>query len=126
MEERMSTAAPSPFSGKIAVITGSAIGIGYEIAREFAQAGAQVAINSRDEQRASEAARSLQGEGGRVVGIQADVSSPEGARKLIESAVSQLGGIDILVNNAGISMIAPPDRLDPAHWDRAVEANVSG
>jgi 3-oxoacyl-[acyl-carrier protein] reductase len=126
MEERMSTAMSSPFSGKIVVITGSAIGIGYEIAREFSRAGAHVVINSRNEQRVEEAARVLRGEGGRVIGIQADVSSAEGARSLIEGAASQLGGIDILVNNAGISMIAPADELDPADWDRAIQTNLSG
>lgn len=122
----MSTEGTSPFSGKVAVITGSAIGIGNEIAREFARAGAHVVINSRNEQRVREAARSLQGEGGRVIGIQADVADPEGARILIEGAVSQLGGVDILINNAGISMIARADQLDPADWDRAIQTNLSG
>jgi 3-oxoacyl-[acyl-carrier protein] reductase len=126
MEELMSAAESSPFSGKVAVITGSAGGIGNEIAREFVRAGADVVLNSRDEQRAAEAARTLQGESGRVIGIQADVSSPEGARKLIEGAVSQFGGVDILINNAGISMIAPADQLDPADWDRAIRTNLSG
>jgi len=122
----MSTEGSSPFAGKVAVITGSSAGIGYEIARELLQAGARVVINSRSEERARESARSLDAEGRRAVGVGADVSSPEDAGRLIARTVAAFGGLDILVNNAGISMIAPAERLDPRDWERAIQTNLCG
>jgi 3-oxoacyl-[acyl-carrier protein] reductase len=114
------------FADKVVVITGSSAGIGFEIAREFLDAGARVVLNSRHESRAREAARSLDPEEKRAMGVGADVAGYEGARQLVDRAAATFGGLDILINNAGISMIAPSDQLDPGEWERAIHTNLCG
>jgi 3-oxoacyl-[acyl-carrier protein] reductase len=116
----------SPFSGKVAVVTGSSSGIGLEVARHFGAAGARVVTNSRATERAQAAAKTIEDEGGTAVGVSADLRSYQGAQQLIRGATDAFGGVDILVNNAGISMIARSDELDPAEWERAIATNLSG
>jgi 3-oxoacyl-[acyl-carrier protein] reductase len=123
----MSTEPASDFAGKVAIITGSSAGIGYEVARELARAGAHVVINSRDLDRAQQSARTLENEtGSRSIGVAANIADYDDACRLIDAAVSTFGGLDILVNNAGISMIGPSEKLDPKDWDRAIQTNLCG
>jgi 3-oxoacyl-[acyl-carrier protein] reductase len=122
----MSADQAGPFSGKVAVVTGSSSGIGLEIAQQFAAAGAQVVTNGRTAGRARDAARTITEAGGTAVGVGADVRGFDGAQQLMTAATDAFGGVDILVNNAGISMIARSDELDPAEWERAIATNLSG
>ena len=122
----MSVDHAGPFSGKVAVITGSSSGIGLEVAQQFAAAGARVVTNGRTAERAQAAAQEIEGAGGTAVGISADLRTFDGAQQLISGAIDAFGGVDILVNNAGISMIARADELDPAEWERAIATNLSG
>jgi 3-oxoacyl-[acyl-carrier protein] reductase len=114
------------FSGKVAVVTGSTSGIGLEIAKRFAAAGAKVVTNGRTQERAEAAAKEIRDAGGTAAAVGADLRSFDGAKILVGGAVSAFGGADILVNNAGISMIAPSGELDPAEWERAIATNLSG
>jgi 3-oxoacyl-[acyl-carrier protein] reductase len=122
----MSVDHAGPFSGKVAVITGSSSGIGLEVAQQFAAAGARVVTNGRTAERAQAAAQEIEAAGGTAVGISADLRTFDGAQQLISGAIDAFGGVDILVNNAGISMIARADELDPAEWERAIATNLSG
>jgi 3-oxoacyl-[acyl-carrier protein] reductase len=115
-----------PFSGKVAVVTGSSSGIGFEVARHFGSSGAKVVTNGRTAERAQAAARTIADAGGTAVGVGADLSRYEGAEQLIRGAIDAFGGVDILVNSAGISMIARADELDPAEWERAIAIDLSG
>lgn len=114
------------FAGKVVVVTGSSVGIGLEIARRFGAAGAAVVTNGRVAERAHRAAEQIRDDGGRAVGVEADVRTAEGAQRLIGAALEAFGGLDILVNNAGISMIAKAEALDPTDWDRAIQTDLSG
>jgi NAD(P)-dependent dehydrogenase (short-subunit alcohol dehydrogenase family) len=89
--------------GKVALITGSASGIGLAIALRLAGAGAAIALTSRDATRGQQAERRLRDSGANACFIPADVSREEQVRMLIEATVAKLGGLDILVNNAGPS-----------------------
>lgn len=122
----MSAEAVPNFADKVAIVTGSSAGIGYEIAKVFAEAGAKVVLNSRAAERAQQAAASLQAGGATAIGVAADVTDPAQAQRLVDQAVAAFGGVDILVNNAGISMIASAEALDPAEWQRAINTNLSG
>jgi len=103
--------------GKNALVTGASKGIGRAIARELAQAGASVVIGYRSGQEEAEAlADEL---GGRAV--QADVSSPEDAARL----VSEAGDVDVLVNNAGVTRDGLLARMSDDDWRTVVDTNLS-
>jgi NAD(P)-dependent dehydrogenase (short-subunit alcohol dehydrogenase family) len=87
-------------AGKVAVVTGAAIGIGRAIAAELGAAGAKVVV--ADVRGAEDAAASLADAGTDAVGVTADVTSPEALDALAAAAADAFGGTDILVNNAGI------------------------
>jgi 3-oxoacyl-[acyl-carrier protein] reductase len=103
--------------GKLALVTGASKGIGRAIAEELARAGASVVVGyrtGRDE--AEELASTI---GGRAV--QADVSSPEDARRLVEEA----GDVDVLVNNAGLTRDGVLARMPDDDWREVIETNLS-
>jgi len=89
------------FTDKIVLVTGGSRGIGREIAKQFAEKGAKVAVHYNSNQTAAEETmESLKGESHMIV--QANMDDAEGIRKMVDMVVKQLGGIDILINNAGI------------------------
>jgi 3-oxoacyl-[acyl-carrier protein] reductase len=103
--------------GKLALVTGASKGIGRAIATEFAEAGAIVVVGYRTGQDEAEAlAKEI---GGRA--IQADVSSPEDARRLIDEA----GDIDVLVNNAGLTRDGLLARMSDDDWRMVIDTNLS-
>jgi 3-oxoacyl-[acyl-carrier protein] reductase len=103
--------------GKTALVTGASRGIGRAIAAELAAAGASVVVGYRSGQ---EEAESLAAEiGGRAV--QADVSNPEDARRLVEEA----GDLDILVNNAGLTRDGLLARMSDEDWRTVIDTNLS-
>lgn len=105
-------------SGKTAVVTGSTQGIGLAIARRLAEAGADVVINGRNEERVSQAVASLSGL--TVQGVAADVTTAEGAQALVDAA----GAVDILVNNLGVFGSTPALEISDDEWRRFFEVNV--
>ena len=103
--------------GKSALVTGASRGIGRAIAAELAAAGASVVVGYRSGQEEAEAlAKEL---GGRA--IQADVSSPDDARRLVEEA----GDLDILVNNAGLTRDGLLARMSDDDWRTVLDTNLS-
>jgi 3-oxoacyl-[acyl-carrier protein] reductase len=104
-------------AGRLALVTGASRGIGRAVARELARAGASVVVGFRSGQDEAEA---LAAEiGGRAV--QADVSSPDDARRLVEEA----GDIDVLVNNAGLTRDGLLARMSDDDWHTVIETNLS-
>jgi len=109
-----------------AVITGSSRGIGRAIALRFADDGYDVAVNYHTSGEAAErVADRVRERGGEAIVVGADVSDPEGATELVESAADALGGVDHLVNNAGIDQHVHTEDLDPADFDRVMDVNVN-
>ncbi len=103
--------------GKLALVTGASKGIGKAIAEELARAGADVVVGYRSgREEAEELATQI---GGRAV--QADVSSPEEAKRLVEEA----GDIDVLVNNAGLTRDGLLARMPDDDWRTVIETNLS-
>jgi 3-oxoacyl-[acyl-carrier protein] reductase len=104
-------------AGRLALVTGASKGIGRAIAEELARAGAQVVVGYRSGQaEAEELAARI---GGRA--IQADVSSPDGAKRLVEEA----GDVDVLVNNAGLTRDGLLARMSDDDWRTVIETNLS-
>ena len=111
------------YSDKVVLITGSARGIGREAARLALASGARVVVNGRDEAAVHETARFL-GVPDRTLAVAADVSTPEGARRLVDQTLAAWGRIDVLVNNAGLSMRGNFADLAPLTVRTMVEANL--
>ena len=111
---------------RVAVVTGSSMGIGRAIAIAFAREGARVVVNSRSQERADAVARELQAAGGEAVAKAGDIARPEDAQALAEAAVQAFGGLDIWVNNAGINAIGPSLDLAFADYLKVLEVNLAG
>ena len=113
-------------AGRNAVVTGSARGIGFAIARALAEAGATVTITDVDVQEGLSAQRKLEDAGGRVSFFKLDVSQEEDIFSLMKSFSDNSAGVDILVNNAGIISKGPLEQVDLAQWQRLISINVTG
>ena len=106
---------------KRALVAGASRGLGYATAMVLAKEGCKVAINSRDEKKIKDAARTIAKEtGASVVGLAGDVSDPSVADLLITQAVKALGGLDLLVTNAGGPPAGAFESFDDAMWEKAV------
>ena len=117
--------------GRTALITGGTQGLGLEIARSYLAAGvAGLCICGRNADALTDAVAELNdaaGPGQKVLGEVADVSSPSEVDRLVDAALSGLGGITILVSNAGVyGPKGTIDRVDWPEWTRAVEINLFG
>ena len=115
---------------KVAVITGSAVGIGREIAVAYGREGARVVVNySKSAAEAEETAARVRATGAEVVVIQGDISVETQAQTLIDQAVGRHGRLDVLVNNAGITRFvdfSDLDGLTEEVWDSLFAVNVKG
>lgn len=121
------TAALRPLEGRAAIVTGSTSGIGWGIARAFAEAGAAVMLNGlSDRDEAERQRRSLSEAFDVDVGYSdADMSKPEAIRKMAETAENRFGMVDIVVNNAGIQHVAPLESFPAEKWDQILAINLS-
>ncbi len=117
------------FDGRVAVVTGSARGIGYGTAQRFAQEGARVAVLDLDQEAAKKAAAALPGADHPKtshVGIGCDVTDAASVEAAVEKVVAELGGIHILVNNAGITRDNLLFKMTDDDWDMVVGVHLKG
>jgi len=112
-------------SGKAAIVTGAALGIGFGIAKRFVESGADVLLADVNEVALKKAVGKLKGPG-RAQTIVLDVASDEGWEKAVQACVEHFGKLDILVNNAGIYPQTPMLKMDPALFDRVYRINLRG
>ncbi|MAG36510.1 MAG: 3-ketoacyl-ACP reductase [Dehalococcoidia bacterium] len=120
-------------AGQVAIVTGSASGIGRASALAFARAGARVVINySRSEGEAQETADLVRSAGSEALVIQADVGKVAAVNALVQQTIDTWGRVDVLVNSAGTTVFKPYadledlDALTEADWDRVLAVNVKG
>jgi 3-oxoacyl-[acyl-carrier protein] reductase len=113
---------------KVALVTGSSMGIGEAVAAAFLREGAKVVVNSRDQSRAEEAAARLVEATGNdeVLALAADVGERDECFELVRRTIDHWGRLDVLVNNAGVSAIAPSEDLSAEQWQRTIDVNLSG
>ncbi len=112
--------------GRIALVTGSAQGIGKAIALRMAQEGADLVIHDLTKERCAQTLELVQATGRRACVVAGDISKVEDDNRLIEEAVRQMGRIDILVNNAGIEKNAPFWDTTEEEYDRVLHVNLKG
>jgi NAD(P)-dependent dehydrogenase (short-subunit alcohol dehydrogenase family) len=114
--------------GKVAIVTGSAGGIGLGIATRFAKEGAKIVICDMDGDRLPEAAGQVEEAGAEVIAVQVDLSVEEEVERLFNQAVDRFGTLDILVNNAmmntGEGSRGPFLKMQSAGWQRFMQANL--
>ncbi len=110
----------------MAVVTGAASGIGRQIARTFAEAGAKLAIADLDEEGARLAAAELNREGAQAISVTMDVADETQVDRAMAAVVEAFGRIDILVSNAGIQIVAPLEKLAFADWKRLLAVHLDG
>ena len=117
-------------SGKVAVITGGAGGIGTIYGRALAEVGAAVVLADVNAEAAQGAAEELASSGGAsAIGVAVDVTRAESARAMAAAATEAFGGIDILVNNAAVMTDLPRFGLadmPTEDWDRVINVNLRG
>ncbi|NEB76634.1 SDR family oxidoreductase [Streptomyces sp. SID14478] len=115
------------FSGRTALVTGAASGIGLATARRLGRGGAHVVIADFNEQGAKEAAEALKGEGIDAAAVALDVTKPASVEAAVRFTVDTFGGLDLAVNNAGIGgASAPTGEYDIDVYDRVVRTNLDG
>lgn len=108
---------------KVAIVTGAGRGIGLEICRELAGAGARVLLNDLDPGLAREAAESI---GSHCLAVPGDASDPEVIRRLVDTAVSRFGQLDIAIANAGITLFGEFLTYSREDFSRVMEVNLAG
>ena len=110
---------------KVAIVTGSSRGIGAEIVRTLARAGAKVVINYAGRRDAAEAVeREVVAAGGEALVVQADVGKSDQVRALFDAAIERFGRVDILVNNAGVILYKKIADTTDEDFDRLLDINV--
>ncbi len=115
--------------GKVAIVTGAGtrgpgVGNGKATATLFAREGASVLLADLELEKANETLAEIEAEGGVASTIQADVTSDDDCRALIEAAVDRYGRLDILDNNVGNSIRKPVTEIEPDEWDAFMDLNL--
>ncbi len=113
--------------GAVAIVTGAARNIGRAIALDLADAGAAVAVVTLSDMAGAESvAGEITAKAGRAIAIQADITRPEDARRIVHETVRQFGRLDILVNNAGVRPETPFEELALDDWHRVLAVVLDG
>ena len=113
-------------TGRVALVTGGAAGIGLAVARYLGAAGATVIIVDVRETELADALQSLTAEGVRAHGWIGDIAKEAVVNDLVERARQEVGGVDILVNNAGIGGHTFPEVVELAEWQRIMDIDLTG
>jgi NAD(P)-dependent dehydrogenase (short-subunit alcohol dehydrogenase family) len=115
------------FSGKVALVTGAAAGMGLAAARAFAEAGAAVVLADFKEGGVRAAAENLVSAGHKALAIPCDVSDDNQVAAMVDRAVAELGRLDAAFNNAGVmASVAPTAESTREDWDRVIGVNLRG
>jgi dihydroanticapsin dehydrogenase len=112
-------------AGKVAVVTGGALGIGQATCIRLAEEGAAVTIADVNAEAGAETARTITTAGGRALFVRTDITSEDSIRQMVQATVQAFGKIDILVNNAAIFVLKGLDAT-PAEWRQILDVNVMG
>jgi NAD(P)-dependent dehydrogenase (short-subunit alcohol dehydrogenase family) len=112
---------------KVVLITGGSKGIGYGIAEALVNEGAKVAITSRRENAATEAAERLIKLGkGEALGLEADVRDADAQQKAVDAVIKKWGSLDVLIANAGLGYFSSIESLTLEQWRETIDTNLSG
>lgn len=122
----MATQLQQDLTGKVALVTGAASGIGRDIAETYAQAGAAVGIADINFAAAQQTATAIEAHGGQALAIAMDVTSESAVNEGVQKLIDTFGGIDILVSNAGIQIIDPINKMAFEDWKKMLAIHLDG
>jgi NAD(P)-dependent dehydrogenase (short-subunit alcohol dehydrogenase family) len=111
---------------RVAIVTGASSGLGVAFARALAEAGADVALGARREDRLTQTRRLVEDAGRRAIAVRTDVTSPERCQALVDAAIEAFGRVDVLVNNAGVGTAVPATRETPEQFRSVIDLNLNG
>lgn len=122
----MATQLQQDLTGKVALVTGAASGIGRDIAETYAKAGAAVGIADINIEAAQKTVGAIEAAGGRALAIAMDVTSEDAVNDGVQNLVDSFGAIDILVSNAGIQIIDPINNMAFDDWKKMLAIHLDG
>ena len=114
--------APRDFVGRVAIITGAARGLGRAVAARLHERGASVAVNVRDEKRATDVARAI---GDEVLAVPGDIAAAGIPEAVVGKTIDRFGRVDILINNAALPLTTRFEQISAAEWRQAIEVNLT-
>lgn len=114
------------FAGRVAIVTGSASGMGKQTARHLAECDAAVVINDIDAAKVESTVEEFKKNGWRAVAAVADISNKAAVEQMVKATIDAFGQVDILVNNAGMERAGALRKLTEADWDLTVDVNLKG
>jgi len=114
------------FTGRVALVTGGASGIGFAVAGQLGELGAKVAIADINIDAANAAVERLSTSGVNAMAVKVDVSNPDEAEQMVENTVTRFGKLDILVHSAGIGIERSFLETTPDEWKRLIDIDLSG
>jgi NAD(P)-dependent dehydrogenase (short-subunit alcohol dehydrogenase family) len=112
------------FDGMVAMVCGGSTGIGRACSLRLAAGGASVAVVARRQEPIDEVVAAINQDGGRAIGIKADVSIDAEVKAAVQWVVAELGGIDVLVNSQGIQRYGTVEETDETLWDEVMNVNT--
>lgn len=115
---------PPSLTGKRALVTGAARGIGARTAEMLVREGARVAVHARQRDQLDDVAERLHALGGEAICVSGDLTQAKSIAKFCAQAIDELGGIDIVINNAGIAAHGPVVDLEEEEWNQVMDVNL--
>ena len=113
-------------NNQVAIVTGAASGLGRAIAHRFARAGARVVVADLDGRAAQAAAREIDADPARALGLAMDVTDEAAVNGGVAQVAERFGGVDILVSNAGVQIVHPIEEFSYAEWKKMIAIHVDG
>lgn len=126
MNRKQAMAYSIDLSGRVALVTGAASGLGRQFARSLAQAGAAVVLAGRDLEELKTLRSEIEGQGGDAHAVHLDVSKIDSIKAAVAHAETEVGTLDILVNNCGMSHAGKLVEVSPQDWDQVMDTNARG
>jgi NAD(P)-dependent dehydrogenase (short-subunit alcohol dehydrogenase family) len=111
---------------RVAIVTGASSGLGVDFAVALAEAGADLALGARRQDRLTGTRKLVEDAGRRAITMRTDVASPDDCRQLVDATVRAFGKVDILVNNAGVGTSVPATRETPEQFRSVIDVNLNG
>jgi NAD(P)-dependent dehydrogenase (short-subunit alcohol dehydrogenase family) len=111
---------------RVAIVTGASSGLGVAFAQALAQAGADVVLGARREDRLADTQALVESTGRKALAVRTDVTDSADCQALVRAAIGTFGRVDILVNNAGVGTAVPATRETPAQFRSVIDLNLNG